>query len=66
MIKAKPYLTLEGCAKRCSFESAYSKTHIYSPVRFLDGVRDGGQFDPALDKAKRYTWRIEKEKRRKA
>jgi hypothetical protein len=66
MILAKPYLTLDGCAKRCNFESAISKTHIYSPVRFIDGVRDAGQFDPTISKAKRYVWRVEKEKRRKA
>lgn len=63
MILVKPYLTFEGCAKKCAFERAYSKTHTFRPVRFLDGHQDSGEVIPQFMAAKRYTWRIEKTKR---
>jgi hypothetical protein len=66
MILAKPYLTSEGARKRASFETAVSKTHDYHAIRFLDGVLDKGAVTTELMNAKRYTWRIEKLKRRKA
>jgi len=74
MILAKVYKTLAGCDKYCRFYNGLERgkcieehaNWTWTPVRFVDGVRDVGQFDPTISKAKRYTWRVEKEKRRKA
>ena len=67
MLLSTPYKTLTGCDKRARFEGGLSKNaaYTYSPVRFIDGARDAGQFDATIAKTCRYTWQVERLQKRR-